>query len=256
MEQVSRLIILKVNAMANTEDRDELCSKSKAVSTLLPYAVWREKDDESEMLDTVLHAVRGAKMLNPMWHSTNQYTSGLFSGATPRAIVLVSPYMLWHTRREALVQRWAASTSVVSPTEEVAQSVVDMLLQIASDKKLSRHVTVDIWWWLATRPSLLPTSMGRCFGTNLDVVKAVRKLKDTEILTSYLLLLWSEWNPLWDDSSVDEMCASIREDLGGIGVGHHRADLISDWTISRSWIRDQNPSNSTIRFSRTVISGV
>ena len=212
--------------MVKAEDPDTLCSKHKAVSTLLPYAIWQERDGKPEMLDTLLHAIRATRMLNPMWHHTNQYTGRLFSGATTRAIVLAAPYTLWHTRREDLVQRWATAATVVPYAEEVAQGVVDMLLQIASDKRLAHHITIDIWWWLVTRPSLPPVSMGRCFGTNLDVVKTVRRLKDAEILTSYLLLLWSEWNPLWDDSSVGEMCTSIREDLGVIGVGHHRADLI------------------------------
>ena len=51
----------------------------------------------------------------------------------------------------------------------------------------------------------------------------IRALKDIEVLKSYLLLVWSEWDISCDFS---ETCTSIRENFGGIGMGHHRADLI------------------------------
>jgi len=52
----------------------------------------------------------------------------------------------------------------------------------------------------------------------------VRELGDVEILESYFLLVWSEWNYIRD---LGEMIDSIRGDFGpGIGVGHHREVLI------------------------------
>jgi len=184
-----------------------------------------------------------------MWSRANRFAGTLFSEASPRAIVLASPYILRQTRREDLVQRWAAAASIVPYTEEVAQSVVDTLLQIVSNhEQLVAHVTVKIWSWLTKRPFLPPVSMGRYFGTRPNVVKAVRRLNDTEILKSYLLLLWSEWIPLWDNSSLAEMCASVREEFSAIGMGHHRVDLIQrlDHTLAQldrglEYLKHHNP---------------
>ena len=53
----------------------------------------------------------------------------------------------------------------------------------------------------------------------------VRELGDVEILESYFLLVWSEWNVVHRDG-VDEMRASIREDFSGIGMGRCREVLI------------------------------
>ena len=225
--EVSRLITQKVRTVAEAEDRDELHSKRKAIATLLPYAVWQEQHGQPEILDTVLRAFRALGTFNLMWDRTNQFADALFSEVlSPRAIVLISPYIFWHMPpRGDFVQRWAAAASSVPYTEEVAQSVVETLLQIAFKRDLLPHVTVNVWSWLTKRPSLQPVSVGRLFGTDLLVVKTVRGLKDTDILKSYLILLWSEWNPRWG-SNFDEVCAAIREDFGGIGMGRHRADLI------------------------------
>ena len=112
--------------------------------------------------------------------------------------------------------------SVVPHTEEVSQAVVDMLLQIVASSKL---VHDSVWLWLTRVSALPPVSRGRSDGSYVWIVKTVRGLKDAEILKSYLLLLWSEWGPL-AYSGFDEMCASVHEDFCGIGMGHHRADLI------------------------------
>ena len=221
-------------AKAKAEDPGELRSKRKAVATLLPYAVRQERDGRPEILDTFLHAARASVMLPLMWNHAVLFAHRLFSEASPRAIVLASPYILWSIDRGDTAQRWEAAASVVPYTEVAAQSVADALFQITANPGLL-PVTIKAWSWLTKRPSLPPTSRGLRFGTDLNVVKAVRGLKDTEVLKSYLLLIWSEWNPLWysdawqplwNNRSTDEMCASIREDLGGTGMGHHRADLI------------------------------
>jgi len=214
--------------MANTEGLDELWSKGKAVSTLLPYGVWRERDGEPEMLDTVLHAARASRMLFFIQRFPQQFVDMLFSKATPRAVILVSPYIVRRLGIQAdSVQRWAAEASAVQYTEEAARDVVDTLFQIASNHEpLLTHVTTDIWAWLKKRPSLPPGSGGRYYGSHPNVFRIVRGLKDTEVLKSYFLICWSEWVSLWYDHSPDEMCAPMREDFGGIGMGHHRADLI------------------------------
>jgi len=211
--------------MAESENVDELCSKHKAITSLLPYAVWQDLSGQPEMLSTLLHAARASKMLWFRWHRIRQFASVLLSEATPHAIVLVSPHMPWNhlADRGDLVQQWAVATSMVPHTEEVAESVVNTLLQIASEKKLLPYIPADTWLWLTKQPSLPPVCLGRYSGTKSHVVEAARRLKDIEILKSYLLLIWSEWDILYSEGA---MCTSIREDFSQVGMGHHRADLI------------------------------
>ena len=213
--------------MAEAEDPTELRTKRKAVGTLLPYAIWKERDGQPEMLDAFLHAAEASGMSGFVWSHVGDFTRTLLHGATPRAIVLVAPRIPWHwlTAGDGLIQLWMAAASTVQYTEEVAQCVVDTLLRIASEEELLSLITVDVWSWLTKRPSLPPVCLGRFYGSRLHIVKAVRGLGDIETLKSYLLLVWSEWNALWEDG-FDEMCASLREDLGGAGMGHHRVDLV------------------------------
>ena len=118
-----------------------------------------------------------------------------------------------------------AAISVAPLREEVAQSVVDTLLQIAANCYLRPFIPPDVWLWLNERPLLPSVCEGRWLGDDRDIVWMVRALDDAEILTSYLILVWSEWKLLSSDGFV-EMCVSIREDLNGIGMGCHRAALI------------------------------
>jgi len=221
--QVSSLITQKVEAMARAGDSDTLFSKRKATMALLPYMVRQEQDGQPEMLYMLQRAAGASKTLGFSWHHAEQFAIKLFSKATPRAIVLASPHIPWRINGD-LVRKWAAATSAVTHTEEVAQSVVNTLLWIASLSRLSPYITADVWSWLKRQPQLPPVCWGRHSGSSPEVVKVVRGLKDIEVLKSYLLIVWSEWSTLWDDGS-KEMCASIREDLCGIGMGCHQADL-------------------------------
>jgi hypothetical protein len=121
---------------------------------------------------------------------------GYFHEASPRAIVLLLPYIRWDwpIDREDLIQRWATAASAITYTEGIAQSVVDTLLQIASEEELLPYIPVNVWSWLTKRPPLPSTCLGRNIGTCPHVLKAVRALKDIEVLKSYFLLVWSEWN--------------------------------------------------------------
>ena len=47
----------------------------------------------------------------------------------------------------------------------------------------------------------------------------------SKILTPYLILVWSEWNPL-DYNGFVEMGISVRKDFDGTGMSRHRAELI------------------------------
>ena len=241
--------------LTEVENLDLLRRRRKAITTLLPYAVRQERGGQPEMFDAILDAARASGALRFMWSPITQFADTLISEASPRAIVLASPHIPWDqlTDRGDLVQQWAAKASTVPDSEEVAQNVVDMLLQIASEEKLAPHIPAGLWSWLTKRPSLPPICWGRYVGADGFVLKVVRGLEDVEVLKSYLLLVWSEWGIFWSDWDTlqagrlplrterealrperdtprsygfDEMCASIREDFSGIEMSHHRAELI------------------------------
>ena len=198
------------------------------------------------MFDAVLRAARVSRMPRFMWYYIRSSARALLSGGSPRAIVLASPHIPWGclTNRGKMIQRWATAASVVPHAEDVAQSAVDALLQIASFDTPSRHITPETCSWLTKRPSLPPICLGRDVGTYTRVVEAVRALKDIEVLKSYLLLIWSEWNGILSNGpdrisnphphnayhiescSFCVMRISIQQDFGGVGMGHHRAELV------------------------------
>ena len=248
--------------MAETDDYRPLRSKRKAITALLPYAVWQERDRQPEMFDIILRAVRASRMSEFMWCYIGQSVRTMFSVASPRAIVLASPHIAWSRFACSgdLVRRWIATASVAPYTEETTHSVVDTLLQVASCDRSSRYITADTWTWLAKGPFLPPVCSGRDVGTSAHVINEVRALKDVEVLKSYLLLVWSEWNGVLSrdhnpsgevhdtafncpfssgkpnshlsntylvvSCSLCLMQISIREDFGSVGMEHHRADLV------------------------------
>jgi len=124
-----------------------------------------------------------------------------------------------------IVTLWARAACAVPCTLDIGQSVVDTLLLIASQDSLRPHIPTDMWSWLNKYPSLPSTCIGSSQGTKRTVVQTVRRLGDIEILTSYLLLVWSEWGYLSPDG-LEEMCALIREDFSGVGMGYHWKNLL------------------------------
>ena len=144
-----------------------------------------------------------------------------------RAITLESRQVLWYPVifDNDMVARWAAAALMVPYTEDVGRNVVDGLLQIASLDPLQPHIPVDVWALLKKRPPLPPVCMGRSRGTMDCVVRRVRELGDAEILKSYLILIWSEWNII-SSEGFTSMCVSIREDFCGIGMRGHREGLV------------------------------
>ena len=186
------------------------------------------------MLDAVLDAFRASSLSPPIWDHAQPYLRSLLSRPNhpplDRAIMLTSPYIDWDSElcNESMVSRWVrsvAATSAAAYTEAVGQSVVDTLLQIAQVYRLRPHIPVDIWTWLKKRPSLPPVCRGRRWGTGPVMVHQIRGLGDIEILKSYFLLVWSEWDWLYD-SGLDKMKIAIGEDFGGVGMWCHREDLI------------------------------
>ena len=183
------------------------------------------------MVNAISCAVMALKSSGSVWYHIREYVAELFneprSPSLDRAITLVSPLVRWdnvlHGKDE--VVRWAEAASAIPYAEEVGQNVVDTLLQIAYVESLRLHIPIEIWAWLKRRPSLPPKCRGRSQVTASDAVRDIRKLGDIEILKSYFLLVWSEWNYL-GYSNVDEVEISIREDFGGIEMQHHREELV------------------------------
>ena len=183
------------------------------------------------MANSISRATSVSKPVGFVWRHLEPYITTLFgeqnSHSLNRIIVLVSPNVRWDNTVHGpnAVVRWAAAASAVRHTEEVGQSVVNTLLQIASNVSLQSHIPVETWACLEEPQSLPPVCLGRYWGTKECVVRLVRGLGDIEILKSYFLLVWSEWDSILA-SGFYEMETSIREDFGGIGMCHHREDLI------------------------------
>ena len=228
--QISSLITQKLRSMVEDADQELIRSKRKAISTVLPYSVFLEQVGQQAMLDAVSDAFRASNSLWPIWHHAQPYIWSLFSRpnhpSLHRVITLTSPYIDWYKGLcdKSMVSRWVAATLAVPYTETAGQSVVDTLLQIGVEDDLRLHIPVNIWAWLKKQPSLPPTCRGRRWGTKFDMVHQIRGLGDIEVLKSYFLLVWSEWDWRYD-AGVDEMKIAISEDFGGIGMWCHREDL-------------------------------
>jgi hypothetical protein len=226
VRQFSNLITRKLKIMT---DLDRIFSKRKAISALFPYAISLERDGNQGMIDEVLRVTAIPYSRKFLWRRMEAVLFAESSSPSlDRAIALVSPYLPWTDSTfydHNTVDRWAAAALAVEHTEEVGQSVVDVLLQIASDDSLRPRIPDDAWALLKNPVSLPSVSRGRSLGTGLDVVLHVRQLGYIDVLKSYYLLVWSEWDSL-SDSVINEMETSIKEDFGGVGVWGHRKDLI------------------------------
>ena len=218
-----------MNTMIEAGDRVPIISKRDAICTLLPYAIFLGRAGCPEMVDVIFRVVRASKscwFIDPIGSYITTLVGKLSSSFLNSLITMASPHVCWEdkTGGENMVRRWAAAALVVVDTEEVSQYVVDTLLQIASICSLRPHIPIGIWVWLKKRPSLPPVCLGRRCGTTPDTIRYVRGLGDVEILRSYLLLVWSEWDDLCI-GGLDEMETAIREEFGGIWVRGHRKDL-------------------------------
>ena len=73
----------------------------------------------------------------------------MFTHASPRAAVLSGRYLCWRQEQspdaQDLIFKWVAGISVVPHTEELAESVVDTLLQIAANPHLRPSIPADIF---------------------------------------------------------------------------------------------------------------
>ena len=233
-------------------------SKRKAITALLPYAIWQERCGKPEVLDTLLHAARASKKHKFLWKRAEQFASPLLSKGSPRAILLASPHIPWRLLgdRGDLVGLWAMATSKVPYTDEIGQSVVDTLLQIASETILLSYIPFEVWLWLTRPLSLPPVSLGRCNGTSTHIIGAIRELGDVGVLKSYFLLVWAEWDFIFA-GGFTKMCDSIRIDFKGIDINRHRYHLIQrlDHIIEQlhqglGYLEQHNPNLGEYHFQK------
>ena len=180
-----------------------------------------------------------------MWHWVKPPVAKLLNKGSPlplkQAALLVSPHLPWWSFIDSkhLIQLWAAGAWAVPYTNEIGQSVADTLLQIAFNGCLRPHIPINMWSWLNRHPFLPPVCVGRHQGSAFGVIQTVRALGNVEILKSYMLLFWSEWDPLYSGKvhrysgqhhhypkSLHEMYVSVREDFSGVGMEYHQEDLL------------------------------
>lgn len=212
--------------MVETADLGLICSKNKAISTFLLYAAQQEQNGHTEMLGTFLHVASTSGQEEFMWDHIEPHILMLLNRASPQTIVFLSPYIHWSSPTSiSWVHPWETAVTVVPHTDEVIQSVVNTLLQIASVDFLQPLIPVTLWSWLNKQPSLPPICYGRSMGSSWDVVQMVRALGDIKTLKSYLLLIWSEWG-YPHLHSPDQMYTLIQEDFSGIEMFNHREDLL------------------------------
>ena len=163
------------------------------------------------------------------WGPVMPFLATLFNGPrTPsldQTITLVLPH--FYPLDKNTLARWSTvtlATLAVPYMEEVGQSVADTLWRIMLDGALRQHIPVGIWLWSSKQTITPPWFYDNKKDSRGEAVREFRALGDTEILKSYLLFIWLDWVPR-EDSALAEMCASIREDFNGIGMGHHREEL-------------------------------
>jgi len=232
MNKVSTLISQKLSTMIEAANPHKISSRRKAITALFPHAVQQQQNGHHEMLDAFLDVARASQNPRFMWRWVIPFFTTLLDKDSPppqkQAAILASPHLLWWgstVSGKQMIRQWAAATSAIPYSDKVCTSVVDTLLRIASNSTLEPHIPTRMWSWLNRQPSLPPVCAGRYFGSVWGVVEAIRALAHLEILKSYLLLIWSEWDHLYHGGH-GEMCTLIKEDFGGVWMEHHRKDFL------------------------------
>ena len=225
LDEVIRLVTQKLKTMI--DNPDIIMVKRKALSALLPYVVCPEQGAYYETIDAFTHIAKAVDSERFIWHRIK----------LDQLLTLVSPRVPWGSgsHDETPLAKWALAVSVIPPLEALSWSVIDVLLHTASDDYLRPQIPTGVWAWLKKWQSLPSQFFGWPKSTNGAVVCQVRELGDIEVLKGYLLLVWSEWNciespkqgSVGSRSGLAEMQISIQEDFGGVGMGHHRKNLIN-----------------------------
>ena len=176
-----------------------------------------------------LHVARASGHKEFMWGCVEPYILRLFNGASPLAITLVSPYIHWSSLSSSnWVQSWETAVSLVSYTDEVGQSVVDALLQIASVDYLQPYIPTNLWLWVNKQttlpPHLLWTFHGECLGCcpNGQSVRTDLANRPTEpMLVFDLRYMWVLGNvgTLWSGlGQTTLVCDSVTCSSGRTGI--------------------------------------
>ena len=172
------------------------------------------------MLDTFLRLTGDLGRFGSAWHRIEPPVVMMLDEGShdslEGAIILTAPHFdrKKFANGERLSQLWAAAALEVPYADDIGQSVVDALLQIACWAPLRPHIPADMWLWLDKRPSLPPVCSGRRLGTTQGVVRTVRGPGDIETLKSYLLSFgWS--------GSAWEVAIFLREDFSCIEMWGH-----------------------------------
>ena len=231
MDQVSSLIIRKLENMAMAPDRGSILSRHEAISVLFSYAIRMEQSGQQAMVDALQRLMVTPDFRGCFWIEIQPYILTIFGKVnTPplhRALPSIFSCITWDKglRRGDTVTGWAAAALVEPSTEEDAKNVVNLLLQFASWHNLRPYIPADIWEWLKRRPPLPPVCTGRMRGTQTYIVDYIRGLGDIELLKSYFLVVWSEWDEVEFAKDKSNIQGLIRDAFGGIGDRHHREDL-------------------------------
>ena len=227
---ISSVIIRNLEKIAIPTGPDSILSERRALAALFPYAIRLEQDGQKSMANAILRAWTSNSMKS-VWDRIGPHIVRLLGkSSTPslhHAIPLIFPKIPWDDglRDGNTVMGWDSAASKDPYTEKAGQDVVNLLLLFAHTESLLPHIPIEIWTWLKKRPSLPPVCQGRLRGTTPDIVRHIRGLGDIEILKSYFLVVWSEWDSIYP-FGLSEMDISIREDFDGIEMKRHRRDLI------------------------------
>ena len=228
-----------------------IMDKRKALGALFPYVVRLEQGGHQEMVETFTCIAAAINSKRFVWDHIK----------LDQVLTLTSPHIPWSDGPydRTVVAKWALAALVIPPTEDLSQSVIDVLLHTASVNSLRPHIPTGVWTWLKKQPSLPSQFLGWPEATNKAIVCQVRELGDIEVIEGYLLLVWSEWRCvenleqdsigvskqdttgsseqdsagsseqgfIGSQSGLVEMHISILEDFSGVGIGHHRENLIN-----------------------------
>ena len=152
--------------------------------------------------------------------------------ALKRAAILALPHLelVWLDSDEIqdFIELWMSAAEALDDAEDVCQAVVDVLLQMAFFQSVRAHITARAWSWLNKRPALPPRCRGRLLcSIGSNVLPAIRARNDIELLTSYLITMWSEWDCA-GEWVFEGMCRTLVEVFrgGGDEVGEYRKDLL------------------------------
>ena len=209
-------------------------STVKPVTSIFVYAVRIAEDGDARLLDEFLLAGRRFPQ-NSNWvrHRIGPVIRRMLSEENSevckQAIVRALPCLegAWfHVEDKArFVERWLSAAASLKYTQEIGQAVVEVLLRMVCSYEWRRHVTPAAWNWLKRRPQLPPVSWARqgCC-SNPSAISEIQALNNPELLTAYLIVVWSEWDWLapW---VCDYMCTVIRKNFGGEGMKGHREEL-------------------------------